>query len=119
MRARPKRPVDLSAAPALRGAHNGQNAAFAFAAARALGVRRRRRSRAAFASFPGLAHRMEEVGRLGRVLFVNDSKATNADAAEKALLSFRDIYWILGGKAERGRHRAAAPLCSRASPRPT
>jgi UDP-N-acetylmuramoylalanine--D-glutamate ligase len=45
---------------------------------------------------------MEQVGRLGRVLFVNDSKATNADAAEKALLSFRDIHWILGGKAKEG-----------------
>jgi UDP-N-acetylmuramoylalanine--D-glutamate ligase len=49
-------------------------------------------------SFPGLAHRMEQVGRLVRVLFVNDSKATNADAAEKALLSFTDIFWIAGGK---------------------
>ena len=45
---------------------------------------------------------MEEIGRLGRVLFVNDSKATNSDAAEKALLSFRDIYWILGGKPKEG-----------------
>ena len=45
---------------------------------------------------------MEQVGRLGRVLFVNDSKATNADAAEKALLSFRDVFWILGGKAKEG-----------------
>jgi UDP-N-acetylmuramoylalanine--D-glutamate ligase len=42
------------------------------------------------------------VGRLGRVLFVNDSKATNADAAEKALLSFNDIFWILGGKPKDG-----------------
>ena len=46
------------------------------------------------------------------MLFVNDSKATNADAAEKALLSFRDIFWILGGKAEGGRHRAAASAVS-------
>jgi len=45
---------------------------------------------------------MEQVGRLGRVLFVNDSKATNADAAEKALLSFKDIFWIAGGKAKEG-----------------
>ena len=56
----------------------------------------------AFLSFPGLAHRMEEIGRLGRVLFINNSKATNVDAAEKALLSFRDIYWILGGKPKEG-----------------
>ena len=45
---------------------------------------------------------MEEVGRFGRVLFINDSKATNADAAEKALLSFHDIHWILGGKPKAG-----------------
>ncbi len=85
----------------LRGAHNGQNAAFAYAAATALGVPRDAVARA-FATFPGLAHRMEQVGRRGRVLFINDSKATNADAAEKALLSFRDIHWILGGKAKDG-----------------
>ena len=54
-------------------------------------------------SFPGLAHRMEELGRQGRTLFVNDSKATNANSAEKALLSFPgDIYWILGGKPKAG-----------------
>ncbi len=94
-------PVDLAGARALRGAHNGQNAAFAYAAARAMGVERDQIARA-FLSFPGLAHRMEEIGRLGRVLFVNDSKATNPDAAEKALLSFRDIYWILGGKPKEG-----------------
>ena len=93
--------VDLDGARALRGDHNGQNAAFAYAAARAVGVSRAT-IEAAFRSFPGLAHRMQEVGRDGRVLFVNDSKATNADAAEKALKSFRDIYWILGGKPKAG-----------------
>ena len=104
--------VDLRAAPALRGAHNGQNAAFAFAAARALGVDGDDIARA-MASFPGLAHRMEQVGRLGRVLFVNDSKATNADAAEKALLTFRDIFWILGGKAKAGGIEPLRPLFPR------
>jgi UDP-N-acetylmuramoylalanine--D-glutamate ligase len=93
--------IDLSAAPALRGAHNGQNAAFAFAAARVLGLAAAEIAQG-LASFPGLAHRMEQVARKGRVLFVNDSKATNADAAEKALLSFHDIHWILGGKAKEG-----------------
>jgi len=54
-------------------------------------------------TFPGLPHRLEEVGRKGRVLFVNDSKATNADSADKALSSFPgDIFWILGGKAKEG-----------------
>jgi len=104
--------LDLRSAPALRGEHNGQNAAFACAAARALGlslddIRR------GVASFPGLAHRMEQVGRNGRVLFVNDSKATNADAAEKALKSFHDIYWILGGKPKEGGVEPLAPLFGR------
>ena len=93
--------IDLRQAPALRGDHNGQNAAFAFAAARALGLSGAEIARG-MASFPGLAHRMEPVGRRGRVLFVNNSKATNADAAEKALLTFRDIFWIVGGKPKAG-----------------
>ena len=93
--------VDLAGSRALRGTHNGQNAAFAYAASRALGVGRDVVARA-FESFPGLAHRMEEVGRCGPVLFINDSKATNADAAEKALMSFRDIHWILGGRSKEG-----------------
>ena len=105
-------PIDLHGARALRGAHNGQNAAFAFAAATALGVPRETIARA-FETFPGLAHRMEEVGRRGRVLFINDSKATNADAAEKALLSFRDIHWILGGKAKAGGIEPLRPLFGR------
>jgi UDP-N-acetylmuramoylalanine--D-glutamate ligase len=67
----------------------------------------------AFETFPGLAHRMEEVGRRGAVLFVNDSKATNADAAEKALLSFRDIHWILGGKPKEGGIEPLRPLFPR------
>ena len=53
-------------------------------------------------SFPGLAHRMEQVGRKGRVLFVNDSKATNADSAAQALACFSDIFWIAGGKPKTG-----------------
>ena len=104
--------IDLRIAPALRGAHNGQNAAFAFAAARALGLGVEEIARG-LASFPGLAHRMEQVGRQGRVLFVNDSKATNADAAEKALLSFRDIFWILGGKPKEGGIEPLRPLFPR------
>jgi len=54
------------------------------------------------ASFAGLKHRMEQVGRRGRVLFVNDSKATNADAAGKALASFERIFWIAGGRPKEG-----------------
>jgi UDP-N-acetylmuramoylalanine--D-glutamate ligase len=85
----------------LRGLHNAQNAACAVGAALALGL-----SEAAIqhglVSFPGLAHRMEQVGRQDNVLFVNDSKATNADAAARALASFSDIFWIAGGKAKSG-----------------
>jgi UDP-N-acetylmuramoylalanine--D-glutamate ligase len=104
--------IDLRIAPALRGAHNGQNAAFAFAAARAVGVDAATVA-CGLASFPGLAHRLEQVAKIGRVLFVNDSKATNADAAEKALLSFRDIFWIAGGKAKEGGIEPLRPLFAR------
>jgi UDP-N-acetylmuramoylalanine--D-glutamate ligase len=93
--------IALAGARALRGAHNAQNAAFAAAVAREFGLSAGEIGRG-LASFPGLPHRMEEVGRIGRTIFVNDSKATNADAAEKALLSFSDIFWIAGGKAKEG-----------------
>ena len=93
--------ADLSTARALRGAHNGQNAAAAYAACQALGLTHEE-IQAGFDSFPGLAHRMEQVGRQGAVLFVNDSKATNADAAAMALASFDRIYWIAGGLAKEG-----------------
>ena len=53
-------------------------------------------------TFPGLAHRMQQVAKLGNVAFVNDSKATNADAAEKALTSYDNIFWIAGGLAKAG-----------------
>jgi len=85
----------------LRGLHNAQNAACAAACAQALGVSPES-LQAGLRSFPGLAHRMEQVGRRGRVLFVNDSKGTNADAAAHALSSFADIFWIAGGKPKQG-----------------
>ena len=85
----------------LRGLHNAQNAACATGSALALGLTPAQ-IQAGLRSFPGLAHRMEQVGRKGHVLFVNDSKATNADAAARALASFTDIFWIAGGKAKTG-----------------
>jgi UDP-N-acetylmuramoylalanine--D-glutamate ligase len=85
----------------LRGLHNAQNAACAVGAALALGVSEGA-IQAGLVSFPGLAHRMEQVGRKDNVLFVNDSKATNADAAARALASFIDIFWIAGGRAKTG-----------------
>jgi UDP-N-acetylmuramoylalanine--D-glutamate ligase len=85
----------------LRGLHNAQNAACAAACALALGLAPETLQQG-LRSFPGLAHRMEQVGRRGNVLFVNDSKGTNADASAHALSSFSDIYWIAGGKAKQG-----------------
>lgn len=93
--------ADLAGSQSLRGAHNAQNAAAAVCVCRALGLADDE-IRAGLASFPGLAHRMQLVGRRGKVLFVNDSKATNADAAERALASFQRIYWIAGGRAKAG-----------------
>jgi len=93
--------ADISGIGSLRGVHNAQNAACAAAAALALGFDAAT-IQAGLKSFPGLAHRMEEVGRRGFVLFVNDSKATNADSAAQALACFTDIYWIAGGKPKTG-----------------
>ncbi len=93
--------ADLSAARSLPGRHNAQNAAFAYAAARALGVSHEAAVEGLL-SFPGLAHRMETVGHIGPVRFINDSKATNADAARQALSSYPRVFWIAGGKPKDG-----------------
>src|SRR5215831_7103393 len=93
--------ADLAGIGSLRGAHNAQNAACAVAACRALGLDPAAVQKG-LATFPGLAHRMQPIGRKGNVLFVNDSKATNADSAAKALASFADIFWIAGGKPKTG-----------------
>ncbi|MBW9116748.1 UDP-N-acetylmuramoyl-L-alanine--D-glutamate ligase [Rhizobium cauense] len=93
--------VDLEGIQTLRGSHNAQNAAAAIAACLAVGVSEDE-IRAGLASFPGLKHRMQPVGRRGNVVFVNDSKATNADAAAPALSSYDRIYWIAGGLPKAG-----------------
>jgi len=93
--------AEIGGVGSLRGLHNAQNAACAAACALALGVDRDVLQKG-LRSFPGLAHRMEQVGRRGHVLFVNDSKGTNADAAAHALSSFADIFWIAGGKPKAG-----------------
>jgi UDP-N-acetylmuramoylalanine--D-glutamate ligase len=94
--------ADLAGIGALRGKHNIQNALAASAAAMSLGVTAAEVA-AALATFPGLAHRLEEIGRIGAVVFVNDSKGTNADSAATALAAFdRDVYWILGGRPKQG-----------------
>ena len=104
--------LPLAGIGSLRGAHNAQNAAAAFAAARALGLAPEVIA-TGIKSFPGLAHRMEQVRTIGNVLFVNDSKATNADAAERALVSFDDIFWIAGGKPKAGGITPLAPYFPR------
>lgn len=86
----------------LRGQHNAQNALAAVVACLKVGLELGE-IQAGLESFPGLAHRMEQVGRKDHVLFVNDSKATNADAAAPALSSFANrIYWIAGGLPKEG-----------------
>ncbi|MBD0275595.1 MAG: UDP-N-acetylmuramoyl-L-alanine--D-glutamate ligase, partial [Acetobacteraceae bacterium] len=100
--------LDLREAPALPGRHNAQNAAAAAVCALALGV-----PRAAVAEglrgYPGLPHRQERVAEIGGVLFVNDSKATNADSAARALESYDRVVWIAGGVAKEG---GIAPLAA-------
>jgi UDP-N-acetylmuramoylalanine--D-glutamate ligase len=93
--------AEIGGIGSLRGLHNAQDAACAAAAALALDLPAAAIQQG-LRSFPGLAHRMEEVGRRGTVLFVNDSKATNADSAAQALVCFSDIFWIAGGKPKTG-----------------
>jgi UDP-N-acetylmuramoylalanine--D-glutamate ligase len=93
--------AQLGGIGSLRGIHNAQNAACAAGAMLAMGLSPEQIQQG-LRSFPGLAHRMEEVGRKGKVLFVNDSKATNADSAAQALACFSDIFWIAGGKPKTG-----------------
>jgi UDP-N-acetylmuramoylalanine--D-glutamate ligase len=97
----PRLICDLSGITTLTGAHNWQNAAAAYAAVQALGVVPDAMAIAvALSSYPGLPHRMEQVATIGRVRYVNDSKATNVDAASRALASYGAIYWIAGGLAK-------------------
>ncbi len=102
----------LSGIATLRGSHNAQNAVAAVAVCRALGISDAEIAKG-LSTFAGLAHRMEEVGRRGRVVFVNDSKATNADAAAKALAVFPRVYWIAGGRPKAGGIRSLAPYFPR------
>jgi UDP-N-acetylmuramoylalanine--D-glutamate ligase len=106
------RVLDLAAAERLPGSHNWQNAAAAYAAARAVGVEPEAAA-AAIRSFAGLAHRQELVATLDGVRFINDSKATNADAAEKALACYQAIYWIAGGLPKAGGITPLAPYFER------
>ncbi|KQV82869.1 UDP-N-acetylmuramoyl-L-alanine--D-glutamate ligase [Rhizobium sp. Root1220] len=101
--------ADLDGIQTLRGGHNAQNAAAAVAACLAVGLSPEE-IRTGLASFPGLKHRMQPVARRGSAVFVNDSKATNADAAAPALSSYDRIYWIAGGLPKAGGITTLAPL---------
>ncbi|MCL5777843.1 UDP-N-acetylmuramoyl-L-alanine--D-glutamate ligase [Limibaculum sp. FT325] len=103
---------DMGGAPALMGAHNHQNACAAWAACRALGLGPRQ-IEAGIASFPGLAHRMERLGTVRGIPVINDSKATNADATEKALMAFERVRLIAGGQPKAGGIEPLRPLFDR------
>lgn len=104
--------IDLRGMATLPGAHNHQNACAAYAAARTLGMGPKQ-IEAALATYPGLAHRSQLVAVWNGVKIINDSKATNVDAAEKALLSFERIRWIAGGRPKAGGIAALRPLFGR------
>jgi UDP-N-acetylmuramoylalanine--D-glutamate ligase len=103
---------DLATARALPGAHNAQNAAAAAAAALGLGIPRAAIARG-IASFPGLPHRQEKVGVIDGISFINDSKATNAESAARALVCYPKVVWIAGGQAKSGGIEPLVPLFPR------
>ena len=104
--------TDLLRARSLPGRHNWQNAAAAYSAVRGLGLSAQEAADGLM-SFPGLAHRMELVGQVGKVRFINDSKATNADAARQAMSSYPKFYWIAGGQPKVGGIQSLADLFPR------
>jgi len=93
--------LDLRDAASLPGTHNWQNAAAAYAAGKAAGIAPPEIA-AGLRSFPGLPHRQELVAVIEGIAYINDSKATNADAAGKALACYESIYWIAGGQPKDG-----------------
>ena len=103
---------ELAGIDSLLGVHNWQNAAAAIAVVSALGMPAEPAMRA-LAAFPGLPHRLEPVATIDGVRFVNDSKATNADAAARALATFENIHWIAGGIAKAGGIAALEPYFGR------
>lgn len=104
--------IDLRGIRGLPGAHNHQNACAAYAVCRTIGLAPRMVEEH-LRSYPGLPHRCKIIAEKNGVLFVNDSKATNADAAEKALGAFKNIHWIAGGQPKEGGIADLAPLFDR------
>lgn len=109
---RPVKAVELGLATTLPGRHNGQNAASAYAACRALGLPVAGIEKAVH-GFPGLRHRLQLVAQIGLSAFYNDSKATNADATAQALQAFPNLRWIAGGQAKTGGIESLAPWFDR------
>ncbi|HWT09652.1 MAG TPA: UDP-N-acetylmuramoyl-L-alanine--D-glutamate ligase [Roseomonas sp.] len=104
--------LDLDQAPNLPGSHNAQNAAAAAAACFALGLPRDAVA-AGLATYPGLPHRQERAAEARGVVFVNDSKATNADSTARALASYDRVVWIAGGEAKEGGIESLVPFFPR------
>ena len=100
--------VNLYDIPNLTGRHNWQNAAFAYGACKLYGLAPREIEKG-LRSFPGLRHRLQLVATIHGTRFINDSKATNADATSHALAPFNNIYWIAGGRAKEGGIETLAP----------
>jgi UDP-N-acetylmuramoylalanine--D-glutamate ligase len=109
---RPEAVITMDMLPRLPGTHNAQNAAAAYAAARAMGLEREAIV-SAIRTFPGLAHRQELLAVIDGVTYVNDSKATNGEAAARALACYGDIFWIAGGQAKQGGIEATKPYLDR------
>ena len=103
---------DLSPAAALPGAHNWQNAAAAYAAVRACGHEPEPLAQALL-DFPSLLHRMERIGSINGISVINDSKATNAEAAGRVISCFVNVYWIAGGQPKEGGIDSLAPFFPR------
>lgn len=106
-----KNEINLGELPFLKGEHNAQNIAIAFANAFLSGIGETKIINA-IKTFKGLGHRMELVGNIDNINFINDSKATNAESTENALKSYKNIYWILGGKAKEGGIKMLEPYFS-------
>ncbi len=105
--------IALPSLPHLKGDHNAENIAASYGVAQFLGLNKHQIIDAV-ASFPGLDHRLQFVARYKNIVFFNDSKGTNAESTEKALLSFpKNIYWIVGGQAKSGGIKSLVPLFDR------
>jgi UDP-N-acetylmuramoylalanine--D-glutamate ligase len=100
----------------LRGSHNDQNMAFAFAITYCYLKKFSKRDIeisqiiTAIKKFPGLRHRMQIIGMIDDIRFVNDSKATNAESTEHALKTYKNVFWIVGGTAKEGGISVLKPL---------